>query len=54
MTCDRCRAFVSNTFRVIDVDGNDEWLCKPCLWDEHYVAAGGRIAQNPEDEHERN
>ena len=35
--------------KVYDVDGNEEWLCKPCVWDEQYAASGGRIAQNPED-----
>ena len=49
MDCDRCRAYVSHVFKIYDVDGNEEWLCRNCLNDEHYCAAGGKTSQNPED-----
>jgi hypothetical protein len=48
MICHRCETNVSNTYRLIDVDGNAEWLCKPCLWDEHHAASKGQLPQDPD------
>lgn len=47
-TCDRCFAY-AYVFRLINADGSEEWLCRRCLWDEHYAASGGKIPQGPED-----
>jgi len=46
--CERCLTLVDAVFRVYDVDGSEEWLCKSCIHDYHHARSRGKVPQDPD------